>query len=237
MPAKTMQIARRRRNKGANKSSMFPGPYVQSPVFRRKLRYQAQGTESKDADYVTMASLQNLLYIQSNSSTVANGYFSAIRLNSVEVWADSVNSNSFTTIGLDWLSPDAPNKQTNATGNSFRPAHFKVKPPKECAAGKWYAGQLLAQGTPTSIVASSPYAFALLTSQSGAILEIDLSFTVFEYDTLNNPFVVTTAGGGQANTLTYNSYLDNTSVSLGNGTKNWLIQGVVNISPGYVSSW
>jgi hypothetical protein len=214
---------------------MFPGKYLANPVFRRKFRYQAQASESKDQDYVTMGSLQALMLIP-NSATAGGGAFSAIRLRSVEVWADSSATNTLSTIGLDWLSPDAPNTQVNATGNSFRPAHFKAIPPKNSAAGRWYAGQLLAQNTPTSIYSSTPYAFALISTVAGAICEIDLEFTFIDSDSLNNPFGITLTGG-LANTLSYNNYLDNTSVSLGNGTKNWLIQGVANACNGYVATW
>jgi hypothetical protein len=215
--------------------SRFPGPYVMNTVFRKKFRYQSQASETKDADYITMGSLQNLMAVTS-SGTSGAGLFSAVRLRAVEIWADSSATNNLSTIGLDWLSPDAPNKQINATGNSFQPAHIRAVPPKNSAAGRWYAGQLPAQGTPTSIVNSTPYAFSIISNVSGAIIEIDLEFTIFDYDSLNNPFALTLTGG-QSNTVPYNAYLDNTSVSLGNGTKNLLIQGVANTFTGYISSW
>lgn len=208
---------------------------MSNPVFRRKIRYQAQNSESKDADYVTMGALQALMFIP-NSATAGGGAFSAIRLRSVEVWADSSATNTLSTIGLDWLSPDAPNSQVNATGNSFRPAHFKAIPPRNSAAGRWYAGQLLAQNTPTSIVTTTPYAFSLISTVAGAICEIDLEFTWFDYDSLNNPFGMILSGA-VANVLQFNSYLDNTSVSLGNGTRNWLVQGVASTAAGYVAAW
>jgi hypothetical protein len=214
--------------------SRFPGKYVANPVFRRKFRYQAQAAETKDQDYVTMGSLQNLMYI-GLTGTTGYGVLSAIRLKSVEVWADSSATNTLTTIGLDWLSPDAPNKQVSSTGNSFTPAHFKAIPPKESAASRWYAGQLLAQNTPTSIVASTPYAFGLI-APAGAVCEVDLEFTLFDNDALNNPFSVI-GSGISAGVFYVNSYLDNTSVSLGNGTKNWLIQGLAAVEPAYVSAW
>jgi hypothetical protein len=219
------------------KYNRFPPPFDANPVFTRKFRYQAQASESKDGDYITMASLQNLQFIQDNTQSAGMGYFSAVRLRRVEIWANASSSNTMNSISLDWLSNDAPNKQIAATGNSIDPAHLDLKPPKLSAAGRWYAGQLLAQNTPTSIVASTPYAFAIQTSAAGAICEITLDFTLFDYDTLNNPFAVTSTGSAQTYSLVTNSYLDNTSVSLGNGTKNWLVQHMVNVSPGYIVSW
>jgi hypothetical protein len=232
---KKANLLRKPRLRRQDNVSRFPGPYVMNPVFRKKFRFQAQTNESKDADYVTMASLQNLMCLVT-SGTTGYGFFSAVRLRAVEIWADSSSSNNLSTIGIDWLSPDAPNQQINATGNSFQPAHIRAVPPKNSAAGRWYAGQLLAQNTPTSIVSTSPYAFSIVTNISGTIVEIDLEFTMFDYDTLNNPFSCTLTGG-QSGTVAYNSYLDNTSVSLGNGTKNLLILGVSNVTTSYISSW
>jgi len=217
------------------KSSPFPGPYNSNPVFRRKFRYQAQASESKDADYVTMGSLQNLM-LNPTSGTAGYGLFSAIRLRSVEIWADSSASNTLSTIGLTWLSPDGPNRTITATGNSFVPAHIRSAPPKESAACRWYAGQLLAQNTPTSIVATTPYAFSIQSTVAGAICEIDIEFTLSDYDSLNNPFSCVISGG-TAGQVCFNQYLDNTSVSLGSGTKNFLVQGVANATVGYVSAW
>jgi hypothetical protein len=212
----------------------FPGPYKQNPIFRRKLRYQAQAVETKDQDYVTMGSLQNLMFL-GVGSTSALGFFSAIKLHSVELWADSSASNSLTTIGIDWLSPDSPNSQVNATGNSFAPAHFKSRPPKNSAASRWYAGQLLTQDGPSSLYTSTPYAFALV-APAGTICEIDFSFTLFDTTSLNNPF--TCIGSGiSAGILYFNAFLDNTSVSLGNATKNWAVQGIAASQPCYVSAW
>lgn len=223
-----------RRSKSRSRDSHFPGSYAANPIFRRRIRYQAQAAETKDQDYVTMGSLQNLMF-NGITGTTGYGIFSAIRLLSVEMWADSSTTNSLTTVGLDWLAPDAPNTQVNATGNSFTPAHFKARPPRGSAAARWYAGQLLAQDGPTSIYSTTPYAFALV-APGGAIVEIDLEFTLFDTDSLNNYFSVT-GSGISAGALYFNQYLDNTSVSLGNGTKNWLIQGMVAYAPGYVSAW
>jgi hypothetical protein len=214
----------------------FPGPYNANPVFRKKFRYQAAASETKDQDYVTMGSLQSLLLNGSTNNSAGLHLFSAVRLISVEVWADSSATNTLSTIGLDWLSPDAPNCQVNATGNSFHPAHFKAFPPKESAASRWYAGQLLAQNTPTSIVSTTPYAFALLSTVAGAICEVTLEFTLFDSDTLNNPANLSSASI-TAGLMYYNQHLDNTSVSLGAGTRNWVVQGVSNTAVSYVSSW
>lgn len=217
------------------RNASFPAPFVANPVFTRKFRFQAVSSEAKDADYVTMASLQNLQFIPT-SGTTALGAFSAIRLKSVEVWGNASGANTLNTISLDWLSPDAPNKEIAVIGNTVQPAHLKVKPPKYAAAYRWYAGQLLAQNTPTSIVASTPYAFAIQSSTAGAMIEVTVDFTLFDDDTLNNPFAVV-CSGGTTGTLTTNNYLDNTSVSLGNGTKNWSSQNMSNFAAGYVSAW
>jgi hypothetical protein len=232
MPAKG---SRGKRSMANSFVAKFPPKYVSNPVFRRKIRYQAQATETKDQDYVTMGSLQNLqTYVGASTSGV--GMWSAVKLNSVEMWADASANQTMVTIGIDWLSPDAPNMQITATGNAFTPAHFKVRPPKFSAASRWYAGQLLAQNTPTSLANTTPYAFGILNTVAGAIIEVDVSFTFFDYDTLNNNFATIT-GSGQANTPGMNAYLDNTSVSLGNGTKNWLVQGFANQVTSYVSGW
>jgi hypothetical protein len=211
----------------------FPGRYVANPVFRRKFRYQAQASETKDSDYVTMGSLQNLQYV-AYSATGGSCLFSAVRLRSVEVWADSSATNTLSTIGLDWLSADSPNKQVNATGNAMHPAHFKVRPPKGSIADRWTAIQLPVpgvSGTPNA----TPYAFALISSVAGAICDVELEFTLFDYDTLNNPPTVVTAGATLGLVYT-NSYLDNTSVSCGSGTKNWLVQGMANTLPAYIQT-
>jgi hypothetical protein len=230
MPKKQMK----QRSKRMVISRDFPSRYIANPIFRRKFRYQAQASESKDADYVTMGSLQNLMGILL-SGTTGTTLFSAVRLRSVEVWADSSATQTLSTIGLDWLSSDTPNTQVNATGNAFRPAHFKAIPPKNSVAGRWYAIQLLAPGTPTSLPSTTPYAFSLISTVAGAICDVEFEFTLFDYDTLNNP-PNTTNSGGTVGTLVCNSYLDNTSVSLGNGTKNWLLQGMSNISSFYIST-
>jgi hypothetical protein len=233
MPSKKAKVRTRKSGRMAMVAN-FPGRYVANPIFRRKFRYQAQAAESKGQDYITMGSLQNLMYV-GVSGTSGLAMFSSIRLKSVEVWADSSATNTLTTISLDWVSPDAPNAQVAATGNSFSPAHFKAIPPRECAASRWYAGQLLAQNTPTSIVATTPYAFTL-AANAGAICEIDLEFTIFDSDGLNNAATIVSTGTS-AGIIYTNTWLDNTSVSLGNGTKNWLIQGLVSINPSYVSAW
>jgi hypothetical protein len=225
-----------RKSRGRQRLNPWPGPYKANPIFVKKFRYQAQSSESKDQDYVTMASLQALMLVGSTNNSSGLGFFSAIRLKSVEMWADSSSSNSLTTIGLDWLSPDSPNTQVNSTGNSFHPAHFKTSPPRESAASRWYAGQLLAQNTPTSIVSTTPYAFSLISTVSGAIVEITLEFTIFDQDSLNNPqsFSSATITAGQ---VYYNQHLDNTSVSLGAGTRNWVVQGISNSAVAFTSSW
>jgi hypothetical protein len=219
------------------KDSRIPPPFNANPVFTRKFRYQAAASENKDGDYITMGSLQALQFIQ-GTNTSASGYFSSIKLRQVEVWANASGTNTLNSISLDWLSPDSPNQQIAATGNTLDPAHIKVRPPKNSAAGRWYAGQLLAQNTPTTIVNSTPYAFAIQTSAAGAIVEITLDFTIFDYDSLNNQFsMVTPAAGVTLYTIVTNQYLDNTSVSLGSGTKNWAVQHMVNVGAGYVSTW
>jgi hypothetical protein len=217
------------------RDTRFPPPFNSNPIFTRKFRYQCVNAEVKDQDYVTMASLQNLQYIPT-SATAALGYFSAVRLKQVEIWANASVANTMNTISIDWLSNDGPNRQIAATGNTLEPAHLKVRPPKSCAAGRWYAGQLLAQNTPTSIVATTPYAFAIQSQQSGAICEITVDYTLFDTDSLNNPFALVCAGATAGN-LTTNAYLDNTSVSLGNGTKNWSLLYLIEYAAGYVSAW
>jgi len=229
------QVVRRRRAVMGSRNP-WPGPYKANPIFVKKFRFQAQSSEAKDADYVTMASLQALMLVGSTNNSSGLAFFSAIRLRSVEMWADSSSTNTLTTIGLDWLSPDALNSQVNATGNSFHPAHFKCRPPKESAAARWYAGQLLAQNTPTSIINTTPYAFSLISTVSGAIVEITLEFTIFDQDTLNNPPGLSSATitAGQ---IYYNTSLDNTSVSLGAGTRNWTVQGVSNTAVAYLNGF
>jgi len=216
-------------------SRKFPVPYTSNPVFRKKFRYQAQANEGKDADYITMGSLQNLMFVPT-AGTTGVGLFSAVKLVEVEMWADSSASNTLTTISIDFLSPDSSNQTHSATGNSLMPAHLRVRPPKESAAGRWYAGQLLAQNTPTAIVASTPYAFSLSNTASGAIVDVTVDFTLYDYDSLNNQFT-TICAGGTAGLIAYNNYLDNTSVSLGTGSDNWAVQGVGYAVQNRISAW
>jgi hypothetical protein len=210
---------------------IVPPPILSTPIYSKTFRYLSTNAESKDADYVTMGSLQNLMYVGGSSMSTGVGFMSAVRVKKVEIWGLS-GASTFGTVGINWIGEHCPNKEHIATGNSVYPAHIVSRPPKNSVASFWYNGQLPGD---SSVPANTPYAFSLQCTASD-IVDVTIDYTIFDNTSLNNPFVVTSAGLTPG-LLFYNTYLDNTSVSLGVGTRNFAIQGVSTLSAGFISAW
>jgi len=208
----------------------FPRPVQANPTFRKTFRYVSSSAESKDADTISMASLQNLMFL-GIASTSARGVIACFKLVEVEVWGCS-SSSAFSTIELDWLGKESSNKTLVSSGSTVVPAHIKSRPPKGSNLRNWYAGQMLFDfGTPTK----SDLAFSVLCT-SGDIIDVTVDFQLLDNDGVNNGATVISAGGA-AGYLYFNQFLDNTTASLGNGTNNWSLVGHSNVLGGYISVW
>jgi hypothetical protein len=65
--------------------TVLPKQIETNPVFTKTFRYEAGAAESKDADVVTWASLQALMF-NGVTGTTGNFVFGGVRLRKIELW-------------------------------------------------------------------------------------------------------------------------------------------------------
>jgi hypothetical protein len=230
----SQQQRKRRANRRKDVATVLPGfprQVLAQPTFTRTFRYISTAGESKDADVVTYASLQNLMFIGIASSS-ARAMFATVRLRKVEIWGCSTSS-SFSTVGLTWLGARTSNKSLIASGNSFVPAHVVARPPKGSDAAMWFSGQEeFVYGTPTK----SNICFSLQCT-AGDICDVTVDFQINDNDGVNNGSSIIGNSGISPGYIYDNTYLDNTSPSLSAGTQNWVVSGVSKATDGYIATW
>jgi hypothetical protein len=95
----------------------------------------------------------------------------------------------------------------------------------------WFDGNELVP----ALGSASPGAFSL-SGPASSIVDVTISFQLVDYSSYEMTGTITTAGTS-AGVLYTNSYLDNTSATLGNGTKNWSVAQTSTTGVGYVSAW
>jgi len=110
--------------------------------------------------------------------TTTSGYplWNAVRLNSVEIWAASLQSsglNTFSVVSLEWVNPNAFSSIKTDAGNVNRPAHLRSSPPRNSIASM-----------PGDATLDSQLLFQMNLNQ-GDIVQI--SITVTEANTTLNP--------------------------------------------------
>jgi len=207
-----------------------PRPFRSNPTFTRTFRFISGANESKDADLVTVGSLQNLMFIAS-AAAAAGSLFASVRLKKVEVW-QMAGSAAFAQIALTWLGDRMPNREISATGTPMVPAHIRARPPRGSFAAMWFGGQLAAP----ALGATNPTLFSL-TTPANSVCDVTVEFQMFDTDSFNNQPTVTTAGA-TAGVLYVNQSLDNTSTTLTAGTKNWTISSAFSsVLNGFISAW
>jgi len=124
---------------------------------------------------VTRGTLRKLHFMP---VTTTSGYplWNAVRLNSVEIWAASLQSsglNTFSVVSLEWVNPNAFSSIKTDAGNVNRPAHLRSSPPRNSIASM-----------PGDATLDSQLLFQMNLNQ-GDIVQI--SITVTEANTTLNP--------------------------------------------------
>jgi len=166
------------------------------------------------------------------SGTVGYSVIGAFRLRKVEMWfIGTSQANGMTQGSLTWLGDRTPHRSLQASATTAIPAHIVGIPPKGSFPSMWFDGT---NAVPT-YGSASPLMFSV-SGPSSTIVDVTLDFTLVDFLAIEENANLTVSGAN-AGYLYVNLYLDNTSSTLGNGTKNIQIQQVNSALAGYISSW
>jgi hypothetical protein len=221
-----MSKSQRRNNNRNNKKSfrgksrmvqdplLGPPSFNNNPIYHRRLRFESQGAEGKDADTVTSLSMRNLLFAGSSGNT-AVGCISAFRLRRVRMWGlASSLTQQYQQLTFTWNDSHGPVKTLTSSGNSVNPGYIDTRPVKSSELSFWF-------GT----LAGSTTLFSL-SGPAGTIVDIDFDYQLLDASSNEVASALTTTGT-TAGVLYWNSYLDNTAVAgSGAGVQNYLLQQV-----------
>jgi len=165
------------------------------------------------------------------TSTTAYNLFSGVRLKYVKIWAPpQQNTTIFTEVQIEWSGDRSPDTTIMSMGTATTPAFIRSAPPKQSFAAMWY-DRWNSQYNPTL--------FTILSNYMGAIMEIEVEFTMLDIDPqdMANQMTVALSGTASAGVVYYN-YLDSCSQygvsgSAATGSNQWLPIGPNQILSAY----
>jgi len=74
----------------------------------------------------------------------------AVRIVSIKLWSTAQTEVGYDSASLEWIGPHIPPVVISDTGNSFRPIHLSVRPPKGSFAELWSVSEpTIGAGTET----------------------------------------------------------------------------------------
>lgn len=133
---------------------MVPPPFKASLAIKRKrIRYET--TAAVDID-VSAQDLATLLGVALNATTIAS-IINAVQLRTVEIWSPPTTGAN---VAIEFAQENttfigSPSSLVSDTCMSMtKPAHIKVKPPKNSLSGFWIAGGATSTSPVVSIIAS-----------------------------------------------------------------------------------
>ncbi len=124
----------RRSNYSRFDQSRYPSAIKQKPEFVRVFRFSA--SEAVSDIPITRQCLLRLIYDWNAVQTIGYFLFSGIKLDRVCIWGNN-DTNSFSTVSLEWQSRNGPSNLLTDTGTLSRPAHVSTAPPRNSLAGFW----------------------------------------------------------------------------------------------------
>jgi hypothetical protein len=173
----------------ADQLSAFPKPFLQYPVFN--MTFEFNGTFTTPIA-VTRGTVRKMLFMDI-SATTGFQIINSAKVNLVEIWSQNTTvPNQFSTVGIEWSTPNTFAKVKLDSGNSQRPAHVQSRPPRNSPAS--FPGLLGQDGdTLFRLFADSP-----------SLIRINVSFTMFAGGGAG-----IAGSGGNAGMISYNALANN----------------------------
>lgn len=171
---------------------------VTFPIHNQRFKYNFATTESKGTDIVSMASLTNLIWY-GTSSTTGRRLFGSVRLRGLKV----MTLQSSVTIGFEWLGLNSPFRSLDATSSDAQPAEIVVRPGAQMFQNWWINPYQSGSN-------SENRAMFAVRANGAAMVLVDLEFTFQDSDNAVVPDNNITSIGVTTGQLYYN-YLDNTT--------------------------
>jgi len=140
----------------------------------------------------------NLQYNSTGASTASNIY-SSVKLNYINVFTPIALTSTYNSVAIEWTGLQSPSKEVTVTGTAFKPAHRLLRPPNLTTAGFWHAS------------GSIDELFTISVSGASAIIDINISFVIMDFDNTQLRTVLVGSGLYPGNIYT-NTYLDNPSI-------------------------
>lgn len=205
----------RRRNRQRNRSSLTNGlvgsglgtsvvrtaipSAIVIPVHQQVFKYTAQ-SETKGATPVTVASLCNLIWY-ATSTTTGRRLFGSVRLRRVRMYSISPGVD----LNFMWLGFQGPSRTLTATSSDAQPAEIIAIPGADMFQSWWINPN-------QSMTANNNQDLFSATSDTTGVsyVEVEVQFTLNDNDNSNVPSNTLTTTAATLGQLYYN-YLDNTA--------------------------
>lgn len=140
--SKNMNVQGSRVSRRGGRKQARGGGVSMPPPFRATIacshRFRFENTVDGGTSSVYRKDLLNL-YLCADSSTSTVRVLEAVRLKSVEVWANPAGIGSPpTAMSIEWQGENAPSTITSDTAMGVRPAHIRSLPPP-MSSSKWWS--------------------------------------------------------------------------------------------------
>lgn len=181
----------RQQGLGGGRNRLQPPPFIPTLKLSHKFRFESGANTGTFS--VTRANLLNLVLVATSAITTAR-LIEAVRLQSVEVWANPVALGAPpNNLFIEWLGENSPSTLIGDTGMGVRPPHVSAFPPSS-SSNRWWS----ISGTSESDV------LFILGLPTNSVVDVTVELRMVEMETPTAGEVPAGATLGQV----YGDYLD-----------------------------